>query len=357
MIELQNVEINEITLGTTPIVEITLGDIPVWPSNYTYTLTFKQVNYSSGSSIKANQTNYATFTCYYDKFNSSNVLVLRQEVTAAPSATAFKAYDSSLYFDDSYNTTQVNAGTKTATLSYGGKSTTGEFSFQGNYSHKYYANAVPDVSVFPANGGDSSVTDGYSYLHWDSGVDGSPSHLNWANYNHPSGNPILIIGAAHVLTVPSLGTHETSETTYTLSVQNDNSAPTVQITQQANVKTPIGSTTYQTINVDTSTDMNSYYQCAASFQGNLRVRIDKTSGGYSYSSGATTPGTTTTGITVTPTVQYQSTPFVSVSPSATSEVVIYIPKNTSGSSRNATITFADSNNTIVTGLYISQSGS
>ena len=285
MIELQNIEINEITLGTIPIVEITLGDIPVWPSGYTYTLTFKQVNYSSGSSIKANQTNYATFICYYDKFNSSNVLVLRQEVTATPSATAFKTYDTSLYFDyDEYKGTQVISGTKTATLYYNGLSTTGDFTFQGNYASYSISPIVLDSSLVDASGGVVNYTGGEVTTSWTSGyTNPTTQKATFSTYGGCSNSQVntvigYIISYTSQITIQSLARNATSGQSYYTFTSDSYGGQTVSVTvyqkQNAMYTTPAAQS-YFFYNSDNDTlyDSSIYVPAVPGASSTFRFKI------------------------------------------------------------------------------------
>ena len=298
MIDLQGTQPISISLGDVEVSEISLGGTIVWPVGMYYQLTLQsgQPVYSntstSSGSLYASASNSCTFKCYYDKYNSSNVRISRQEVYATPSSSKFIADGYSLKYDkDEYGTTQVSGGTKTATLTYNGISTTGDFSFYGNYSHKYYMNAVPDVSVFPASGGDCSVSDGYSYLHWDSGDNSDTTYLTWVDTStmHPSGNPVIIIGNYHTLSVPSLGTHIAPETTYTLKVSGDNSAPYVTVTQAANTATHYDSSILYLYGTDEEIPQSGYY-CSAAEQE--IIVCFKTVGYSTYTSGATSDPST-----------------------------------------------------------------
>ena len=243
MIELQNIEINEITLGTTPVVSIEFGDIPVWPSGYYYELVFKNVTYSSNTQLLTSGINFATFTCYYRKFRSSNnTLVSTEEVIATPSSSYCFNEGTKLYFDyDNYKATTLSSNTnQQVTLQYNGVTATGYVSRQGNssWSSSSISAIVLSNTVADASGGNITYTGGdvTTTTNWTSGyteagsttaADFPPSGATNSQSTNTVGH---IIAYTKTVYIPSLANNVTSgQSSYTFT-SNSYNGQTVSVT-------------------------------------------------------------------------------------------------------------------------------
>ena len=247
MIELGTREISAIDLGTRGISSIELGTAPVWPAGYHYTLTLKQVNYSSASnSVHASGSDYVTFTCYYRKVRSSDNTVLETNtVTASPSATYFKNTSGQLSFDVStyYATTVSASSTKQVTLSYGSATPiTATFSFSGNtkYDTASITPIILDSSVVSAGGGQVTYTGGDVTINrvWTSGYSERVTSGTAAQFSLPAYNSSVssitgyITSYTKTATINSLTNNQTGGQTnyvFTSDAYGDNGA-TVSVT-------------------------------------------------------------------------------------------------------------------------------
>lgn len=243
MISLKDIEINDITLGDTPIVSIEFGSIPVWPSGFYYELVFKNVTYSSNTQLLASRANYATFTCYYRKYRSSNnTLVSTEEVIATPSSSYCFNEGTKLYFDyDNYKATTLSSNSnQQVTLSYNGLTATGYVSRQGNssWSTSSISAIVLSSTVADASGGNITYTGGdvTTTTNWTSGYTeaGSPTAAEFPSngaINSQSTNTVgHIIAYTKTVYIPSLANNVTSgQSSYTFT-SNSYNGQTVTVT-------------------------------------------------------------------------------------------------------------------------------
>ncbi len=243
MISLQDIEINEITLGDTPIVSIEFGSIPVWPSGYYYELVFKNVTYSSNTQLLTSGINFATFTCYYRKYRSSNnTLVSTEEVIATPSSSYCFNEGTKLYFDyDNYKATTLSSDSnQQVSLQYNGVTATGYVSRQGNssWSSSSISAIVLSSTVADASGGNITYTGGdvTTTTNWTSGYTeaGSTTAADFPSSgatNSQSTNTVgHIIAYTKTVYIPSLANNITSgQSSYTFT-SNSYNGQTVSVT-------------------------------------------------------------------------------------------------------------------------------
>lgn len=225
MIEIGNTVITGITIGTTTPDFIDVGSTRVWPDGYYYTLTFKQVDYSSGTRLFATGLNYATFTCYYRKYSMDDTLIETTEVLATPSATYCVASGTQLRWDyDTYKTTVVAANASASvSLSYQGVSCTGTVSIAGNsHSNVYsFTPVVLSATGVTAAGGSLTYTGGEvtTYWQWSSGVqeEKGTDDIHF-EYNAPNSQVPSVEGYvdwdSKDIDIPSLGTNTTNSQSY-----------------------------------------------------------------------------------------------------------------------------------------------
>ena len=240
MISLQNIEIQSITLGTTNVTEISFGDIPVWPSDFYYTLTYKQTDYSSSDKLYANGQNYATFTCYYRKYRSSNnSLVSTEEVIATPSSSTFYVESNDrLYFDyDDYKGTSIPSDSSVAvTLTYRGETATGKCKFQGNSPSYSISPIVLDSSLVDASGGVINYTGGEVTTSWTSGyVNSTTPKATFSTYAGCANSQVntvigYITSYTSQITIQSLARNATSGQSYYTFTSDSYGGQTVSVT-------------------------------------------------------------------------------------------------------------------------------
>lgn len=225
MIKVGNTTKNNIKVGSRTPSTIKVGSRQVWPTGYYYVLTYKRTNYSSGTKLLPNASNYATFTCDYKKYSVGGTLVSTEEVLAVPSAAYCVNSVEELRFDkDNYGTTQVAADTAaTVNLSYRGASTTATVSVGSNTS-TLYSTITPIVlsdSEVGASGGTLTYTGGdYTTVRrWTSGID-EPYATGAAGFSLPAQNSSVstvyayAISATKTITINSLDNNQTGAQTY-----------------------------------------------------------------------------------------------------------------------------------------------
>lgn len=202
---------------------------------YYYTLANPSVTYSSGSQLLASGNNYCTFTCDYQRRNSTtHAVVSTQTVTAVPTApTHFVADGNSLSYDfDNYKGTAVASGNVGITLSHQGIDITTSFAFEGNSSR---VTATPvTISNQPVSAGGStlSFTGGYTTTTWTSGYTENPVYLTFdqAENSAVQGLTANVVNQSNVqlVSIPSLENNFVSNTSsYTFTSTTNNVTFTV----------------------------------------------------------------------------------------------------------------------------------
>lgn len=89
MIGLGNNYITALALGNSSVSAVYLGNNKIWPAGISYKIVNPIVNYSSGSSLKPDKTNYATFTGTLQKY-VGDTLESSSEVDLTPAVSSDK---------------------------------------------------------------------------------------------------------------------------------------------------------------------------------------------------------------------------------------------------------------------------
>lgn len=228
MIELQNIQINEISLGNIPVTKIELGDFRVWPDTYVYSLTLKSVNYSSSTNkVHATGYDYVTFVCdFYIATTGGTLIEAETDVIATPSAQYFiENNGGKLYYDYyNYKATQVMPNdTASVRLTYRGATTTTTFAFAGNTSSINYETTPVSLSTWlaDASGGTLTYTGGtYTQIrHWSSGFDeqiGETYDIQFGQASNSVATSVYgyVYAADKEITIETLGKNTTTAQTY-----------------------------------------------------------------------------------------------------------------------------------------------
>ena len=374
MISLQDIEINEITLGDTPVVSIDFGDIPVWPSGYYYELEFKNITYSSNTQLLASGANYATFTCYYRKYRSSNnTLVSTEEVIATPSSSYCSNEGTKLYFDyDNYKATAVSADSSASvSLSYNGLTATGYVSRQGNSSRNSYSLSAIVLSSTTADASGGNITysggDVTTTTLWSSGYSENPTTTAIAFTNAAASNNQATSVVGHIISyvktvyIPSLSNHYTSgQSSYTFTSDSYN-GQTVSVTVYQAQNARYSTQRYEIVDYNTQEEYESDLLTLPATPGSsssfaisaikfTSVRYDS---GYSESESKSTLSN------VTHTLQNQAISnggcVTSVSPIGDGGWSCYYSANTSGTTKITMLLVSEnSSGNVVAGLRVQQ---
>lgn len=299
MIHIGSTEIETIHIGSSPSGTIYWGISPVWPTNYHFVLTLKSVSYSSSSNnVHATGNDYAVFTCYYSKVNSSTGTTMSiTEVTATPAAMYFTTDSNNrLYYDYDNAKSETVAGTSTylATLTYMGLSISATFAFAGN-SKTTTSSITPivlDSSVAAAGGSNITYTGGdvTTTNRWSSGYSetSTPTAANFTNASANSQSSTTsgyIVAYTKTVYIPSLENHTTSGQSYYTFTSDQYNGTTVSVTvYQAENAMHTNNPRYAFCNYTDYTEYSSTLTLPASPSGSFTVCLQYIRS-YSYDSG------------------------------------------------------------------------